>query len=462
MEAESEVKDGLQPDDDTARSVVPTEADRSEVDERRTDLNVWFLIRMSALFCFFPTAAMLVAGFDASGVAGYRDQEAFHIPSIKAIAAEFSLSTLDGLPTATTPLLHITGAVFIALFHIPTELVAVVAAACAGGLLVAIVAMLRPVVGEYLAYLSVLPLILSPYFVQSVLWFNTDSVAVLLVLLALLLLIKGRGSLPLFRLLTVGVLLLVAILVRQSSVWVLPVIAVILVMDGKGKSVQTVIFRLVLTLLPALIGLGAFVLLWGGLTPPLANEFNNSGRSVVAIPYSIIVFGIVFTPLVLAVPAGRSLIAGLLTRRVAIGAAVAGLGIGAVCASVPSAEAGRHGGAVWAVVGQGISVFDRSVLFILLVSAALVGLVRVLSSLAMMDALVVAVGLGSVSLVVAVGSQVFQRYVELPALALFSFVFVQLVIRSSPIRIWPIYLIATGQAILTLGVVVLPTLGVVS
>ncbi|OLT44733.1 hypothetical protein BJF87_24070 [Gordonia sp. CNJ-863] len=355
--------------------------------------------------------------------------------------------------------MHTIGAIFVAFFGLPPEWVSIIAAACSGALLVAIVVTVRPLVGERFAYIAVLPLVFSPYFLQAALWFNTDSVAVLLALLALLVLNKDQEPLSLYRPVIAGLLALAAVLVRQSSVWVLPVLVVIVVLSGRGQSCRTLLLRVFLALFPAVIGLSIFVALWGGLTAPLANEFNNSGRSIAAVPYAIIIFGLIFTPLLVALPPRDG---GPLERKVQIASALVGLGLGAAWMSVPSAESGRHGGMLWTVVGQGLDFADRSVVFVLFVGLASVGLVNVLSRLTLIDSLAVATGLVSVGVVVAAGSQVFQRYVELPALALLAFVLVGLKMRNTLARIWPIYLLVACQATLVSAIVVLPTMGSVS
>ncbi|WP_460730105.1 hypothetical protein [Nocardia heshunensis] len=399
--------------------------------------------------------AAIVAATGVVVTAGGNDQRAFHWPSVEQLRHSFPHLDLVGLNTATGPLYHLVVAAISGPLGLGEHGTQIVGALFAGCLAALAVWQARSLPTWYLRGLAVAPLLLSAYFWQSALWMLTDDAALVFALAATGLMIAAPTT---RRQVAIGLLVAAAIATRQTFVWLL-VPAVLSCVDPvrPRDDPKSALRGAVLVAVPGVVVLGWLILLWGGLTPPAMRQFNAANPSWTAIAFTFAVAAIFAVPVLVATTSfavvREHLVAGVVT-----GLIVAAPALVFRSAATKFPDDSRRGGVLWTVVGQLPDVAGRSPV---LAVAAFVGgfaCTALFFVLERRSAVIIAAALIALAVVTAPGSQLYQKYAELPIAMLAVLVIAELARTRAPVRIWPLAGLAAFQLVATAGIVGVPVL----
>ena len=363
------------------------------------------------------------------------DQDRNHIPVIRAFAASLPDINLLDYDSATTPGMHVVLALMVrAGFDSETSLQL---ASCLFGAALVLVAwwFAAWVVSRWTAVACVLPLAASPYVLGNSIWVMTDNLSLALVAVIIGLSLFRSPSGP--RSALSGVMLVLAVLVRQINLWACAVAGVATLLgldpirrrlpfrdalDRRRDAVPSVIFGIFVVMTVAV--LGWFFSLWGGLVPPRfqaggdgAASHAGGGNAAVA-PYVLTLFFVYASlPLFVLLPNWTR---DRRIRAIAIAGAVIGLGLGLVLESAPGIDVGRNGGWLWTFAARTPEILGRSSMLIIgsMCGGAAAGAAFGLLVAAGRTRMAV-LGLGfALSFVVAssANAQAFQRYFDPPVL----------------------------------------------
>jgi len=303
------------------------------------------------------TLPVLLSG--RAGVSEAYDQDVYHLPAIRELAAQWPRVDWEGSPLAMPPFYHLLHA-FLLRHVFGAELpLRLLNWLLASGLLAAAFAVTRRLLPEAQAAWLVAPLLLSSYFLGSAIWLTTDDVALAGATLA----VGGLAFVPATpaRTLRWGLYATVAVAVRQIHAW----LALPLLWIGWAEERERDLRRATAAaaLLPlALVGL--LMLLWGGLTPPRNLARHAAGLNPATFSFVLslaALFGVFYLPALrgsAAAPAPRD--AGLWI------AAGAGLVLALIWPTSWQPESGRYGGSLWRLVALAPEVAQRSVALLVL------------------------------------------------------------------------------------------------
>ncbi len=381
------------------------------------------------------------------------DQRDFHLPSVMLLRESFPHVDLVGLPTATGPLYHLVLAALTGPVGLGAAATQAVASIFAVALAVLAVAYARA--APTWAGRAAAPLLLSAYFWQSALWMLTDDAALLFAFGALALCLASDGA---RARLAVGVLIALAIAVRQNSVWLLlPACAAAcfpLGGDGPRWPGAAALARICG---PGLVTLAGLSLLWGGIAPPAGRTMNAMHLSPVSPSFVAAVGAVFVVPLVLAVATVSDVRAW--TREAAlVGAVVALPALVFSSAATLAPDDARRGGLVWSVVGALPDVAGRSPALVILAFAGGFAATVAARMLPARDGAVLAATLVGLAAVLLAGAQLYQKYAELPIAALAVILLTRLFAAGRIRRRWPLAALAALAAVVTAGTVVWPIL----
>lgn len=377
---------------------------------------------LTALFVALVAPVIAFGEAGVHGPAGYVDEQLYHLRTILELAPQLPEPSLNDVNTATTPGFHLVLAVVARLVSDDRALLEAVGALFSLAMVLVAYSLIRRRAGPWLAFMLILPLLLSHYFLQSAAWLNTDNAAALFILLTLGVALRlpetGRGYA------LGGVFVFLAVWVRQLALWAAgPFVFAAAVAGrlvpglrppGDGRpSIRPLLLALA-AVVPAIATLAILVAHWGQITPP-ALAGQAEGRSPAAIPFTLALVG-VFGPFFAACAVTRE---DLLRGRAPLAAAA----VGALLAiAVPTSESSelpeerRTGGGLWRVVGDTPEVGDRSLTVAVLAALGavlLVGLWRAAERHAMRrPAAIVLVAIASLGLAQAGTVRTYQRYFE--------------------------------------------------
>jgi len=239
-----------------------------------------------------------------------------------------------------------------------------------------------------------------------------------------------------------------AVATRQTAIWLLvPVVAAAL-MGWRGRPL---ILRVVAGCTPAGVVLLALLASWGGLTPPAFAVKNNDVTSYAAVSYGFAALAFFVVPLAWAAAASA-------TRRQLSIAATVGCVAALPAALFPSAanSSSRTGGWVWSFVAHTPDIAGRSPL---LIAGAFIGGLAgylVIGALDRRVAVVLTSSFIALCLTLTAGSDLFQRYFELPAALLFGLAAQNLATSGRIVRQLPLFGLVAAQCVFLAGVVVAP------
>lgn len=299
------------------------------------------------------------------------DDYNYHWVAIQQFAIQWPTPDISDYHSATTPGYHLVLAPLVrsGLGHISTQLIA-------HGWTLAFFGLLCWSVSRSLgrtAPVVCLPMIVSMYTLYPGVWLLPDNAGWFLVLATLLLSLRERSGWATWA--ASGVLLALLVLMRQIHIWAAGLVW-LSAWIGSGSNIPSdlrsffgdFVSRAGRTLIalactvPAFALLAWFVMLWGGLVPPMF-QGNHQGPNPATpgfILMQLAILSVFFTPILL--PRFKS-VWGHHWRWVILSVVV-----GAVCAIVPvssySVDAGRFSG-WWNLVKLMPDVGDRSPVFVL-------------------------------------------------------------------------------------------------
>jgi len=314
-----------------------------------------------------PTIAMNLGGTSEAA-----DQRRFHLPTIRALAAELPRPDLVNLQTATSPGYHLVmAAVARGGLDSERQLRAVSSLFTLGLVLVAWGVAARRA-GPWPGLLLVGPFVLSSYVLGGAMWLTTDNAALLFVLPAVAAGLVRTGP---RRLAAGGLAGAGAVWVRQIHAWTVIVPMVRLGMavfggDGGGdtRAWRTWSWSERLAVIGAIILplaiVAMLVAMWGGLVPPSLSDYHDRGIRWAQPVLSLALlggFGLFFVPVLVR--------RGDLAARWPIGVAVAAMLVAAIPPTSYDQDGGRWGGAIWELARRLPAPADRSLVLVLLAGA---------------------------------------------------------------------------------------------
>jgi hypothetical protein len=360
-------------------------------------------------------AAATAVLFSVRATAGWTDQSGYHWPTIAKMIRELPSIDVVNVKTATGPLYHLSLAVPARVLALPEGAVQLLSAmyGCVLAALVIVAGRGMPLAPRFAASGLVL---LSPYFWESTLWMATDVAAMTFAFAALVVLV--RPQLDRRHALLVGLLVAGAVGVRQTFGWLVAVAAIGLWLSNPSKSTKARLLDIAAGTVPGAVVLAALVIAWKGLVPPSFVPLNATHHSPAGLTYMFALAGCYITPLVLAL--GRD----VWGRRsdwptsLAVGIVAAVPGVIFASSEFAGEEKPRSGGWLWVLVARAPAPSDRSILLVGLALLGGVGFTLLALHIARTNsprvALVLGVALATSAMFASAGSQMYQKYYEIP------------------------------------------------
>lgn len=396
--------------------------------------------------------AAIVAGI--TGTPAWHDEVGYHYPAIERFASELPAPVLTDYKSATAPGYHLVMAVFLRLGveGIPLHLVNTVFGALLSALLAGFVACRA---GALVGLLAGAALGLSKYTVNPSVFIATDNPAALLVVLSFVAaapIALGTARFPMRCGIAAACTAMAAVMVRQVAAYAAGFTGAAFVARActerrwprVGETVGSI-----LALVPALLVIGLFVKMWGGLVPPSFKEYHASGGNSATPVYALALVAVWGGAAFLAIP-------GFLRELLSLRALAIGVLAAAASSAVPSTYLVhvRFGGTLWSVAAKLPSIADRSIFLVLLagLGAAALGAYLRLWSRSTDGA---ARGLGAYALLAFVGmvlaqttnSQCFERYLQPLTLVFMTIAAAAIAGRNA--RWWPFAAMCVVSALWT-------------
>ncbi len=385
----------------------------------------FIILVIAFLFLVFP---VIVWGLD--NTAQSYDQNHHHLVVIRQATASLTGATdstpiwtlLRDYPSATSPGYHLFLAGFDAIGLGNVVTLRLISSLFGLGLLITVWSILRRRIDDWTALCFVAPLLCSPYFLSGSIWLTTDVPAIGFVTLALgsLLFVEPSSA----QRMRSGIFSALAILVRQPTVWLIaPIFLSGLIGRQRrmwDRSRNEWLCFLCSIALP-LIVLGWLIALWGGIMPPAYRTLHNAGANLAMPAFALSLLALWGLPWTIASGALSIFRSASEMRWMILGAV-----LGILCATLTPTtfdqSAGRWAGPLWGVVALAPSIGQRSVIFLILAPIGGIFLAAILRSAVRnaqtYGAAVLGVSCAAMLGALTVNTQCWERYVDLPMLAL--------------------------------------------
>jgi len=374
------------------------------------------------------TFPWILGGLDQFPQKSY-DHDRFHLPLVREFAAQFPACDLADYPSATGPGFHLVLAATAQVVGTGETTLQLVGSIMAIGLAATVAWRLGSWRGSaWQGVLLSLPLVLNPYLLGNAIWLMTDNLS--LWLLACPILGATLVAATPARLGRWGLAAAAACVVRQINLWVLAPIAVAgaigwwtgrrgsddstpAIVGGRGGS--TLLGWTMLACLPAVLVVGGFAWLWGGLTPPSFQEYHAVSVQPAAVPYGLTLLAAYAAPLWLPILVGRG-DRGRVPRWFAVVASFGWAAFLIAGNSDAGLEHGRNGGWLWTLVEKAPAPGGVSVVLAAGSAIGVLLLVQLVSLAAgngrLRGALVATATLAAFLVAHAANKQLFQRYFD--------------------------------------------------
>jgi hypothetical protein len=299
-------------------------------------------ILLAILAFYIPALPLILLDYNAGRA--YQDSFHGHLPTIMAFVDHLDFSNYE---SATTPGFHVLIALF-AKFISPNIVFLKFISSLITALFTGIFAgLLYERAGRTTTIVLLLPMILSLYFLPDGVWIVPDNLAWLTVAAIILLTVNAAPG-PGYYICT-GTILMIAVLVRQSNLWLAAVpwsigLMPFLFKDIRPENKMLHALLSILVTLPAFLVLFYFYHIWGGLVPPAVQVRHGRGMSYCVPAFFLSIF-LVYS--VFYIPFVMQALKKTITRSTApfIGS---GFCIGFLAAVIPATdfnhEAGRFSG----------------------------------------------------------------------------------------------------------------------
>lgn len=363
-------------------------------------------------------------------VAQQYDQDLFHLQVVRKFEAGWPAIDIANYGTATGPAYHYVLATLAQITGSEVAALRPFSVLFGVGLLVAVAGWCATIVPPRVAALLTMPFATSLYVLGGSLHLVTDNFGWLFVVLALGPLVLGARSA--LGGLSSGGCSLLAVAVRQNFIWTIgPLLLSGLLASPLGRLLPSgwredpecsaswrPFLIACLAAVPALVLLGVFISVWGGLVPQRFQNLHAREAAWCAFGYGLALVGLYGPFFLLVVRRPMELLHR--HRGLILLFAVGGVVFALLGPSRPDFAAGRHGGLVWALAGAGPVLAERSLVLVLLalVGSVVLGLLftAALRNRGAASGLVLLCAwLASISTQF-VNTQVFQRYYEVPTL----------------------------------------------
>lgn len=418
-----------------------------------------------ALLCAFIVLVMPVILLGSDNTSEAHDQNRHHLVVIRQATASITGagdapalgSFVKDYPSATSPGYHIVLALFDACGSGSTTALRLISSLFGLALVLSLWKILARRVDGWLAVSLTLPLLCSAYFLSGCMWLTTDVAAVWFIVLALgSLLTVERSQVQLAR---AGFFAALAVLVRQPTIWLIAPVYLSAWFARKCKPVSPV--RRVATIcalaLPLLV-IGWLIVLWGGIMPPAYRSIHDTGPNGATVAFALSLLGVWGLPWAIAL-CGRQC-AELRQHWMGCSLLLV-MAIVALALQETSYDqaAGRWGGPLWSAVQIAPVVMNRSLLLIALAVVGIAVMVVIVRAAKCASAagspdrgwIIFAIACVAIISALTVNSQCWERYVDLPLLALLPLGVVLGVDRSNQAQRRRLIIASTLLAIVQLG-----------
>lgn len=296
-----------------------------------------------------------------------------------------------------------------------------------------------------------LPLMCSPYFLSGCMWLTTDVAALLFVVLSIGFLL--RENLPARAMVWSGVSALLAVFVRQPTVWLVAPITVCspALPLSRSREASDWVAWMGACALP-LIMLGWLVWSWGGLMPPAYRSLHDAGANPATPAVALSLVGCWSFPWVII--RWRALRSHAAPKWLAVAVV-----IGLACALVPETAFDRHegrwGGPIWSLVRIAPQFAQRSIVFVVLAPLGALSLLLLfraaLASGARRATAILAVAALAFLAAITVNTQCWERYLDMPILAFLPLLVAVGVRPADALANWEFRLAGIALAVVQLG-----------
>ena len=278
-------------------------------------------------------------------------------------------------------------------------------------------------VDGWLAVALALPLLFSPYYLSGCMWLTTDVAALWFVVLAIGSLLRPLPVKPHCG--RAGVFAALAVLIRQQTVWLLAPLAVAGWMNLRKVALAPTrrgdLWVLLGALALPMTVMAWLIVQWGGIMPPRYRSIHDAGANGATIAFALGLAALWGVPWVWGLH-GFTLPFTQRVRARTLAALLVALVFITCWKTDFNRSEGRWGGALWNAVQLAPTVAGRS---LLLLPLALLGVVvlralmlRTDPSTHARDRGVFIAAFVALLSALAVNSQCWERYIDLPLLAL--------------------------------------------
>ncbi len=389
----------------------------------------WIVLVIAFVLLVLP-----VILFGADTTSESDDQNRHHLVVVREATASLTgaagapplVAFLKDYPSATSPGYHLALAAFDACGLGSTIVLRLISSLFGLALLLSLWSILARWMDGWLALALTLPLLCSSYFLSGCMWLTTDVAAVWFIVLTLGAVLRAPGSKPQF--VRAGIFATLAVLVRQPTIWLIAplFLAVWMARHNTPSLLPRRIATLCALALP-IVALGWLILLWGGVMPPAYRSLHNAGPNAATFVFALSVIALWGAPWAIALQPREFALPKEKELWVSFAALLAFVtGAAVLPPSDYDRAAGRWGGPLWSAVQRAPVVDGRS---LLLIALAVLGFfaVRLIVRAARRPApdgsartewIIFVVGLLALFCALAVNSQCWERYFDLPLLAL--------------------------------------------
>ncbi|MCC6548078.1 hypothetical protein IT570_13005 [Candidatus Sumerlaeota bacterium] len=408
-----------------------------------------FWLVVSALLYAALTWPVLFCGITGPGGPAH-DETNYHLPVVHQFLGQWPHPDLSDYPSALAPGYYLLLVGLAKALGGDTHLFRFVTGLFVIGSVLFLQVFLPRKISAVRAFVIALPLMVLPIALRSGMWFLTDFPAFFFIVLGLGAAIMAPGN----RKWSVVAILCIAISLsfRQLSLWIVPPIAYALWQRNRQTPLGTV--EALACVLSAMLPLWWMMSLWGGMTTPtfqVRYQKPNPASITMALAY----VGCI-TPFFIA--ANPAMLKGILSRKVGVTTSlVIGLIPALAWPTSYSLNEGRSGGPLWEIARHLPTVGERSLFFLPLCIAGVLGLfimrrgARLCGDLVRANALIFA--LLSMMLLHGTIHEAYERYYQ-PAIMLICGWLFALTIpdrrSESRVTMMPILLLAFGFFVLSL------------
>ncbi|NQT24469.1 hypothetical protein HQ585_03870 [candidate division KSB1 bacterium] len=290
------------------------------------------------------------------------DERRFHHPTIETFNEQFPNLDLKNYSSATTPLYHLFMAGVAHLFGTAIIPLRLISAMISLGCLLMFYFYLTKRGDRIKAFYFSILFLFSPYFVGPAVRLSTDNAALLFMLLSIYSMDFEYSNIK--KNIIANIFIFCTVLIRQLYVWLIGAFLITKLRKYKSKSELKDLFLKILPVIIPVTGIGYFIGLWQGLTPPQFSAehtaFKLNWNALVYILSLMGIYGVFFGFWLIYLNHSDQVKNYIYT--ILIGSGIGYLLIHPV-SNAYSADRGERGGALWLIASYLPNVLSTSVVF---------------------------------------------------------------------------------------------------